>query len=65
MSPGTVYYYRCYATNLYGEGYSATVAFTARVQSVAFTGGSYDGYDRKDVLETLRGVDQGVLFTFY
>lgn len=45
LSPGTLYYYRCYGTNAYGVGWSDTVAFTTRVASVFFAGGIYDGYD--------------------
>jgi hypothetical protein len=47
LNPGELYYYRCYGTNAYGEGWSDTMAFTTRVASVAmFYGGSYDGYDQ-------------------
>ncbi len=49
LSPGTVYYYRCYGTNDYGEGWSAIAAFTTGVEVTgSFVGGSYDGYDRFD-----------------
>jgi len=47
LNPGTVYYYRCYGINAYGEGWSDIHAFTTRVVSVARSyGGSYDGYDK-------------------
>lgn len=49
LSSGTLCYYRCYGTNIDGEGWSDTVAFTTRVESIAISiGGSYDGYDRRD-----------------
>ena len=45
LDQGTVYYYRCYATNDYGPGWSETLTFTTRVGSVYYNGGSYDGSD--------------------
>ena len=64
LSPGTLYYYRCYGTNAYGEGWSDTRAFTTLVQTVGFSGGSYDGYDRQNVQMAMGG-GGGSIFLFY
>ena len=66
LSPGTLYYYRCYGTNVYGEGWSDILAFTTRVVSVARVyGGNYDGYDRRDTQTSLQGIVGGPQFMFY
>jgi hypothetical protein len=46
LTAGAGYYYRCYATNAEGTGYSAVAAFTTQVGGVQFAGGGYDGYDQ-------------------
>lgn len=47
LSTGTVYYYRSWGTNTYGEGWSDVAAFTTRAPAAMaiFSGGGYDGYD--------------------
>ncbi len=46
LTAGSVYYYRCYGTNTYGECWADTIAFTTQVDCAGvFLGGSYDGYD--------------------
>ncbi len=60
LSEGALYYFRCYGTNDYGEGWSDTAAFTTGIAAPAsFSGGSYDGCDRwvgSPVMQTYRGV---------
>ncbi len=46
LTPETLYYFRCYASNVDGTGWSEVAAFTTRVEGVKFNGGGYDGYDR-------------------
>jgi hypothetical protein len=46
LTPASVYYYRCYGTNSYGEGWSGVTTFTTTISLAAFYGGAYDGYDR-------------------
>ena len=64
LTPGTLYYYRCYGTNAYGDGWADTRAFTTLVQTVVFSGGSYDGYDRQNVQMAMGG-GGGSIFLFY
>jgi hypothetical protein len=64
LSPGTLYYYRCYGTNAYGDGWSDFSAFTTLVQTVVFKGGSYDGYDRNAVQMMIPG-GGGTLFVLH
>ncbi len=48
LTAGSVYYYRCYGTNTYGECWADTIAFTTQVDCAGvFLGGSYDGYDEQ------------------
>ena len=61
LNSGAVYYYCCYGVNAYGSGWSETVAFTTRVESVVFAGGSYDGYMYNDVQDLMNGLN-GSLF---
>ncbi len=62
LNPGTLYYYRCYGTNTYGDGWSDIAAFTVRVISVSFTGGSYDGHDRFAAQIPMAGGGAGTIF---
>lgn len=64
LTPGTNYYYRCYATNIYGEAWanSATNFMTVE-EFVFFVGGDADGYDGRytnTVAET--GAPVGTMF---
>jgi hypothetical protein len=43
LSEDTVYYYQCYATNAFGEVYSAVKEWS--YQTTRFKGGNADGYD--------------------
>lgn len=46
LTPGTNYYYRCYATNAYGEAWADSATnFTTAQGFLFFVGGDADGYD--------------------
>jgi hypothetical protein len=45
LTPASVYYYRGYGTNTYGEGWSGVTSFTTTVSLAVSCGGPYDGYD--------------------
>lgn len=64
LTPGAVYYYRCYGTNTWGDSWSPTVMFTAQVGSAVFYGGGYDGYDGDSVLSTFIQLMDGTIFYF-
>lgn len=49
LTPASVYYYRCYGTNSYGEGWSGVTTFSTTVSLGMFYGGSYDGHDQYGV----------------
>jgi len=50
LSEGGVYYYRCYATNDYGEDWSDVVTVTTLVSFAVWDGGDADGYDDIDAV---------------
>lgn len=54
LSPETLYYYRCYGTNLYGKGWSDTAAFTTRIGGMSYAGGEHDGYGFTLVQTTIK-----------
>lgn len=60
LLPGTVYYYRCYGTNTYGEGWSTVARFTTTVSFAVFFGGPYDGYGQ--YAESIRMGSPGTIF---
>ncbi len=63
LVPGTAYAYQVYATNGYGEHATAPVPF-ATVADLAWSGGgSYDGFDRNTIEDSLRSV-AGTVFIF-
>ena len=64
LSQGAAYYYRCYGTNVWGEGWSQTAVFTTRVPFAIFSGGSYDGYDAMSRLNTLSTAPRGTVILF-
>ena len=54
LSEGSVYYYRCYATNYCGGAWAADiVTFTTLVSFTAWNGGSADGYDKDLALSSV------------
>jgi len=53
LSEGGVYYYRCYATNDYGEDWSDVVTLTTLVSFAVWDGGNADGYDEVWNLATM------------
>lgn len=55
LSSGAVYYYRCYGTNAYGEGWSDISSFMTRSPETfaIYAGGSYDGYSQSSLLNAV------------
>lgn len=65
LAPGSVYYYRCYGTNIDGEGWSTVARFTTTVAFAIFYGGPYDGYGQYTESMTPEAKAQGTVFTLY
>jgi hypothetical protein len=61
LTAGTVYYYRYYGSNNYGEGWSATAPFTTQMGLTNLAGGSFDGYDALD--RWTQGYKLGTVFS--
>lgn len=62
LSQGTVYFYRCYCSNGYGDGWSAVASFTTATFTAHFYGGAYDGYDSVSMATALPFVARGSTF---
>jgi hypothetical protein len=60
---GTLYYYRCYATNAYGTAWSGVASFRTLAAPARYGGGSYDGYDALTVGINLQSLRQGTVIT--
>ena len=62
---GSLYYYRCYATNAYGDGWSDIAAFTTTLAPARYSGGSYDGYDAVTAEKDMQVIPSiGTVFMF-
>jgi len=66
LTAGSTYYYRCYGTNTWGEGWTPVVTFaTWSAFSPSFNGGGNDGYDLFSTNTIMPAIFGGVLFMFF
>jgi len=61
LTKGTLYYYRCYATNAYGTDWSSTTYFTTGSDAI-YVGGSGDEYDGVSEMTIAMKVKRGTVF---
>lgn len=65
LTPGTDYYYRCYATNAYGEDWADSATdFTTLEEFLFFIGGDADGYDEFSTNTVTKTGVSGTVFNF-
>lgn len=65
LTDSTLYYYRCHASNVFGDAWSDIAVFPTFSVLPCFVGGSYDGYDNSQPMSTAWFVESGTIISIY